>query len=874
MGIERFYSTIINSSVSSGKAIIKNLKEHIDVDYLYVDFNSIIYYIAENIEKDINTLLHHVIKNIITPTDIEIITRYGINYDIKENNIPKIIKSIKEIDTTNITLTTVEDFIDMLSTSVANPELLKLLYIAIDGMPNMGKIWEQKRRRYSSSVMSKLQKIIYDDFKSQLDSDRITFESNKFMFDRSLIGPNSVLMDKIVSNLTSPGFVERLRGVLPSLQSIVVNHHNIPGEGEKKIMEHIIENKEKGRYCIYSPDSDVVVLSIILQNILSKHEKSRGSSFCVVRRDQQKNHYDYVDSTKVVNNIVEFINTIVDKDKIKNNIVDVVNDICFAITLFGNDFVPRIQTINISVHIDLILEKYGIILNKLNKKFPSCKRYLIDNTKNYHSLNWVFFMELIDELASVEHLLYSDMYIENHYNYRWLKRFMSENTITQTLYNYVDLINNKVFPAIFEYNRATDPLKKEGVLDNIIHSVLSYFGVKNISNMVKLLDSYDIDVIDPQLIDSTNKADIDNTRRADIFVRFFVSSHSFDSFKPKRCDIKENNKIKILLKFVLDNFDFNKRHRLLKGKFQKSDINDDYNVKIIEQSMPVEGMDVTSYDKEIYKLERRIEPYKIMLNEDPEDNTLGYLNIKYVKRKNIPKYEIDQQNARTNYTKYLSDYIKIPVADNLEIMKIAEQYVVGLCWVLDFYINKNNRDENLKYVSVWFYPNYYAPTLYMVSIYLHNMFTSITGQHKDVKKKLGIFNNIVSTQVKNMMSVHNKELYVSRQNFINKQEHYLYVNPVNDRDNLKVDDIYMALREDRSIFPDIRYLAQEMYDNREKFLGHMDCKTALYNSKCKMDEKLMPSTNFHSYMEKIKLSVGNKRDIPTLNNMNDSIAYI
>ena len=154
------------------------------------------------------------------------------------------------------------------------------------------------------------------------------------------------------------------------------------------------------------------------------------------------------------------------------------------------------------------------------------------------------------------------------------------------------------------------------------------------------------------------------------------------------------------------------------------------------------------------------------------------------------------------------------------------------------------------------------------------MFTSITGQHKDVKKKLGIFNNIVSTQVKNMMSVHNKELYVSRQNFINKQEHYLYVNPVNDRDNLKVDDIYMALREDRSIFPDIRYLAQEMYDNREKFLGHMDCKTALYNSKCKMDEKLMPSTNFHSYMEKIKLSVGNKRDIPTLNNMNDSIAYI
>ena len=48
MGIERFYSTIINSSVGSNKAVIKNLNENVDVDYLYIDFNSIIYYIAEN----------------------------------------------------------------------------------------------------------------------------------------------------------------------------------------------------------------------------------------------------------------------------------------------------------------------------------------------------------------------------------------------------------------------------------------------------------------------------------------------------------------------------------------------------------------------------------------------------------------------------------------------------------------------------------------------------------------------------------------------------------------------------------------------------------------------------------------------------------
>lgn len=269
-----------------------------------------------------------------------------------------------------------------------------------------------------------------------------------------------------------------------------------------------------------------------------------------------------------------------------------------------------------------------------------------------------------------------------------------------------------------------------------------------------------------------------------------------------------------------------------------------------------------------------MESYKIMLNEDPEDNTLGYLNIKYIKRKNIPKYEIEQQNAKINYAKYLTDYVKIPTSNNLEISEITEQYIIGLCWVLDFYVNKNNRTENLKHVSVWFYPNYYAPTLHMISSYLRNLFTELTTQCKDIKKKIAVFNNIISTKMKNIMSVHNKELFVTRQQFINKQEHYLYVNPVSDNDSNKVDNIYMTLRNDRSIFPDIRHLAQEMYNNKSKFLGYMDCKTALYNSKCRMDEKLMPSTNFHDYMEKIKLTIETNRDVPKLNNMADSVAYV
>ena len=41
-----------------------------------------------------------------------------------------------------------------------------------------------------------------------------------------------------------------------------------------------------------------------------------------------------------------------------------------------------------------------------------------------------------------------------------------------------------------------------------------------------------------------------------------------------------------------------------------------------------------------------------------------------------------------------------------------------------------------------------------------------------------------------------------------------------------------------------------------------------------MDEKLMPSTNFHDYMAKIKLTTETSRNVPKLNNMADSIAYV
>jgi 5'-3' exonuclease len=876
MGIERFYGTIIGSNkISSENAIVKGITEAIDVDYLYVDFNSIVYYIAEIIESELNTLLYHLITHKVNDDDMITIEKYNINYnrdEADELSTNEIIASISDMDVMNVTVDMVDDFIEMLCTKLVNGSLLKQLYISIDGMPNMGKIWEQKKRRYSGSLLSRLQKIIYEDFKDKLSKERIKFEENRFIFDRSLIGPNSPLMDKIVERFTSPKFIENITYVLEKLDSIIVNHHNIPGEGEKKIMEHIIASKNKGKYCIYSPDSDIVVLSIILNNIVNSDASRKGSTFDVIRRDQQHDKYDYINTDKVITNIMQTIYASVNKSHIQNKINDITSDISFIVTLFGNDFIPRIETINISVHIDFLLNKYIEVLKKLNSNYSIYSRFLLDKKDGKYQINWVFLMQYINEIASNEHLLYGDFYIEKNYNYRWFKKYINKDTMTETVYDYVDVINNYVFPGIHKYQMSETDTDKSSAINEALYGILNHYGAKDAKKLIPLIEMTDSESIESKLIEEGfGEDDINAIEKGITFVKYFISAHKFTENKLRFADIESNNIIKVALEFIFSTFDFDFRNRFMKGKMRNDDINDTYHQNNILSSLPVEDIDVTDYDKEIYKLERRIEPYNIMMNEFSNEYNMGRVSIRYVRRKTIPKYEITQNSAKANYNTYVKKYLD-GISDS-EITKLSENYIMGLCWILDFYMNRNDKAENLEYVSTWFFPHYYAPTMYMLSNYFKKLYTTITKDSKGNDKKKA-FSEFMTKHTDNIFRFTNAHIYTKRHKFMNKEEHYLFVNPVSSRDSSKVSEIYLPVRENRSIFPDLRDLAQKMYDKKDKFLGYMDCKTALYNTKCKMDSHILPTTSFNEYMEEILKHTKSKRTVPSTDDMEDIIAYV
>ena len=107
MGIESFFNTIIKNDISSDLLIIE---EKIACNFLYIDFNSILYILSNELEKDINYYLYALIINEFDETTNKIENKYNIKFtninefnmyfnqnkinDIIKNNIYKYIQNI------------------------------------------------------------------------------------------------------------------------------------------------------------------------------------------------------------------------------------------------------------------------------------------------------------------------------------------------------------------------------------------------------------------------------------------------------------------------------------------------------------------------------------------------------------------------------------------------------------------------------------------------------------------------------------------------------------------------------------------------------------------------------------------------------------
>ena len=813
MGIKNFYNSIIyNNEEIGNKAILKNVKKKILCNFLYIDFNCIMYLIAEKIEVELNNLLYKLITKKINENDSHF-NFIKNKYNLK-GNLEEIVDNIKYLDTDDIFIKMIKEYILNLLNYFENNQL-KIIFFSIDGMPDMSKIYQQRKKKYSLFIFNKINKQILKSFEDKIPEIRLLYEKKSFIFNRSIINPHSIFFNKLLNELNSSQFKNSIKNFAINIENIIISHNKIPGEGEKKIMEHINKFDRYGSYCIFSTDSDIILLTLLNKNLII----NKSSQFSVLKYDFITENFNLLNVDIISSNIITYIKKVIEIE-VGINESNIIKDICFLFSIFGNDYIPKIFTINIDLHLKLVFHNYVYILLKQNKlNFSDINNYLIDFNDNKYNINWSFLMEYFSSLKEYEHNLYSDIYIEKFYNKFWIKKYSNDYTLTETLYKYVNIINNIMFPMIVDY--------------------------KNNFNFEKDFEECKINLIN----------ELDNYDNVLLFLKFFISSHKFDIDFCNVLDSDNDNiehQIEYYLNYIFNNLNLNiKKNNLVKKSVNliTKDINNNEIKKKIKEYSKIDDFQYSDYDIEIFKVEKRLYPWNICLNDI--DNNLGHITFNYVDKK-IPKYDIIRKNnVKENYNLYLNDYLNLKSSNLYEINKFCEYYIISLYWLMDFYFNKNDKLINNEYACLFSYNNHYSPSIYMISNYFTEIFNNYSKEKQNYNDKNNIFKKLMNLDLEKIFSYENSTIYVKRNKFLSKDQHYMFINPASNKDFSTINDIYSNFRKDRNIFPDLKSDALKIYENKDKYLNIIDCKGSIYNNLCELKNNLLPFYDFIEFKNKI-----------------------
>lgn len=326
MGIPQFFKWIITKN----KSIIKDTLE-INNATLYFDFNALIHPVAQ-----------FIIKKQCSPEYTE------------ELIVDKIYKGIIEY-TTNII-------------NLVNP---KKIYIVMDGIAPIGKMKQQKERRFRSIIDKKHLENLKDEF-SKINKTYFNNATPEIYWNTNQISPYTTFMTEL-SN--------KLKLFIPNA---ILSDTTEMGEGEHKIIDIIRKNPD-GQHIIYGLDADMIILTMLLNNdniYLLREKQYFGRTDLQKEFDISKPDMNYLYLNILNNYITEPLN-----GKLTNyNKQRILDDFCILSFFIGNDFIPRQNSFNIkSKGFDYLLYHYYENVKKYNQ-------YLLNNDKiNFFLLSKILY---------------------------------------------------------------------------------------------------------------------------------------------------------------------------------------------------------------------------------------------------------------------------------------------------------------------------------------------------------------------------------------------------------------------------------------------------------------------------------------------------
>lgn len=755
MGIENFFNTLVKTKICP-KSFLKSID--LKCDYLFIDFNSIIYQISSQIEYELNYYLYGLIINEKDNLCLEIEKEY----DIQMGTLEEFKTHFTQENIDNIIKEEIYTYIKKICIDLDKNNTLKDIFISFDGTPTMAKISEQRRRKYMSFIMSCMKNNIYQKYGNTIDEKRNTHYDYSVSFGKkknTFGGTWANNIQDIYNNIDSFEFKLELKMLCKKLENITVSSAYEFGEGEKKIMEHILHYKKPGSYVIFSPDSDTVLLSLIMHNKLIKD--NINSEFNVIRYNDNEEEIENISINLLRKNILDFIYTKFNPyRKYNHNQNNIIDDIIALFTFFGNDFIPKIESINIRNGLNILIDIYVKNLNNSRLSYP----YLLIEDKivvksnnqikddKVTRINYEILTNIINKLADSEDKLIFDKYISNEYkNFNYLLGILEPNNYTPF---FIDKLNRYChgFNKIIRYIKTNNNITAEEVYDNVINNFTDKEQWEqefiNIENKDEYLGNIPVLELINNIIDK-------------------IRSNTY------KCGLR-------LIKY--SNY-----------------IEDKYHQKYINEQLAHPKMDICKYDIELYKLEKKIDEYKNIGSSN--ENKIGICELKY--KENEYKIHTDR-NINNKKDLFYNNIMQCEDDDSKD--ELINEYLKGFFWTIDYYFNKNLRQMNINYISTWCYKYNHAPYFKEISNYICNL------ENKNLQ-----LNNLFYE-----ISIINNDNYVSSTQFINKVEQYLYVTPKALHTNIP--EIYKTITENDELFPDLVNMANKVLNGEQDLIETYDCK--------------------------------------------------
>ena len=171
-------------------------------------------------------------------------------------------------------------------------------YIAVDGVPPVAKMQQQRSRRFAA-YLSRI-------------SDPLSFDTNK-------ISPGTEFMDFVDASINN--WLQENKHKIP--KNTYFSGHRVPGEGEQKIVRFLrAEENLRGEHIIHGPDADLILLGCILKvqrpQISVSIYRENFDKYLFDNLDQKENstgNFDFIRCSEVIAQLYEIMKPEIQEEK-------------------------------------------------------------------------------------------------------------------------------------------------------------------------------------------------------------------------------------------------------------------------------------------------------------------------------------------------------------------------------------------------------------------------------------------------------------------------------------------------------------------------------------------------------------------------------